>query len=66
MSAVYRVTQKKCATCRWWNGERGIETRCNQPFYVKVNNSNSTCMAKNNTSSSAVNYCPRWAKWEKI
>ncbi|MBR4653639.1 MAG: hypothetical protein IKO72_09780 [Kiritimatiellae bacterium] len=36
MSAVYRVEEKKCATCRWWNGERGVEFRANKPFYVKV------------------------------
>ena len=48
MSAVYRIEDKKCATCRWWNGERGIEFRANKPFYVKVGNSSSTCMAKSN------------------
>lgn len=66
MAAVYRVTEKKCATCRWWNGERSIDFRANQPFYVKVGNSNSTCMAKSSGSVSAATYCPKWAKWEKL
>ena len=66
MSAVYRIEEKKCATCRWWNGERGIEFHMNRPFYVKVGNSNSTCMAKSNGPASAATTCPKWTRWEKI
>ena len=66
MSAVYRVTDKKCATCRWWNGERGIEFRANQPYYVKVGNPNSTCSARGNGAASAATVCPRWTLWEKL
>ena len=25
--AMYRVSEKKCATCRWWQGARGVELR---------------------------------------
>ena len=66
MSAVYRIEEKKCVTCRWWNGERGIEFCANKPFYVKVGNSNSICMAKSNGTASAATTCPKWARWEKI
>ena len=66
MTAVYRIAEKKCATCRWWNGERGIEFRANKPCYVKAASSASTCMAKRNASSTAANTCLRWAAWEKI
>lgn len=66
MSAVYRIEEKKCATCRWWNGEHGVEFRMNRPFYVKVGNSSSTCMAKSNGSASADTVCPKWTRWEKI
>lgn len=66
MSAVYRISEKKCATCRWWNGERGVEFRANQPYYVKVANSNSTCSAKGNGPASAATCCPKWMSWEKI
>ena len=66
MSAVYRIEEKKCATCRWWNGARGIEFRANKPFYVKVGNSSSTCMAKSNGPASAATTCPKWTRWEKI
>ena len=66
MSAVYRIEEKKCATCRWWNGARGIEFRANKPFYVKVGNSSSTCMAKSNGPASAATTCPKWTRWEQI
>ena len=66
MAAVYRVTEKKCATCRWWNGERAIDFRANQPFYVKIVNSSSTCSAKSNGPASAATSCPKWAQWEKL
>lgn len=65
MTAAYRTAEKKCATCRWWNGERGIEFRANKPFYVKASSSGSTCMAKRGTTTAA-NTCLRWAAWEKL
>lgn len=66
MSAVYRIGEKKCATCRWWNGARGVEFRANKPYYVKTESGRAACMAKSNTSSTAANTCLRWAAWEKI
>ena len=66
MSAVYRIEEKKCATCRWWNGDRVVEFRANRPFYVKVGKPSSTCMARSNGPASAATTCPRWARWEKI
>ena len=66
MSAEYRIEERKCATCRWWNGGRGVEFRMNRPYYVKVGNSNSTCMAKSNGQASAATICPKWMRWEKI
>ena len=67
MSANYRIAEKKCATCRWWNGERGIDFNGgSRPMYVKVANSNSTCSAKNGSPASAATTCPRWTRWEKI
>ena len=47
-TSSYRVTEKKCATCRWWQGARGIEMRANQPYYVKVEVAPAPCMALGN------------------
>ena len=66
MAAVYRIEEKKCATCRFWNGERQLEFRANKPFYVKVGYSNSTCVAKSDGTSSAATYCSKWLRWEKL
>jgi len=67
MSAVYRITEKKCATCRWWNGGRQVDFNGgSNPVYVKVGNSNATCVAKSNVSASAATNCPRWMRWEKL
>jgi len=67
MSAVYRIADKKCATCRWWNGERVVDFNGgSRPVYVKVGNSNAACSAKNNGPASAATVCPRWMRWEKL
>ena len=65
-TATYRVTEKKCATCRWWQGARGIEMRGYQPYYVKVDAAPAACMALNGQMKTPATVCPRWAKWEKL
>lgn len=66
MSAIYRVTDKKCATCRWWNGARSVEFRGNVPYYVKAESVNATCMARGNGAASASTVCSKWSKWERL
>ncbi len=66
MTAYYRIAEKKCATCRWWNGPRGIEFRANKPYYVKVETARSPCIAKSNTATTPANTCLRWTAWEKL
>lgn len=63
--AVYRVTDKKCATCRWWQGMRGVEMRANRPYYVKADSSPAACMA-GGQARTANTVCPRWQAWEKL
>ncbi len=65
-TSVYRVTEEKCATCRWWQGARGIEMRNYQPFYVKVAAAPSACMALNGQAKTPATTCPRWSKREKL
>ena len=47
--ASYRVTDRKCATCRWWSGRRMVEFRANKPFYVKVDAEAADCLAQKRT-----------------
>ena len=58
------LTDKKCATCRWWQGERNIQFWNKKPFKVECD-AKGDCMsikaAKPFSSS-----CPRWVAWEKL
>lgn len=65
-TAVYRVTEKKCATCRWWQGARAIEVRGNVPYYVKVDAVAAPCMALNGQAKTPATVCSRWSCWEKL
>lgn len=65
-TAVYRVTEKKCATCRWWQGARGLEFRNYQPFYVVVEAGPAPCMALKGQQKTPATTCSRWSKWEKL
>ena len=64
--AVYRVTEKKCATCRWWQGSRTVEFRVLSPNYVKVEAAPAPCMALNGQAKTPASFCSRWSKWEKL
>ena len=66
MTALYRLAEKKCATCRWWNGPRGIELLINISYYVKISNSAANCIAKGNRSSTVTNTCLGWPIWDKL
>ena len=65
-TAVYRVAEKKCATCRWWQGERAVEFRALSPTYVKVVAAPAPCMALGNQPKTPAITCSRWSKWEKL
>ena len=63
--AVYKITEKKCATCRWWDGWRSVELRANKPFYVKVDAEAAECSVQKRTPTPG-DCCPKWMIWEKI
>ena len=65
-TANYRTTEKKCATCRWWQGARMVEFRNNQPYYVSVDAAPAPCMALKGQARTPATTCPRWVKWEKL
>jgi len=63
---VYRITEKKCATCSFWSGVRAIDFRANKPFYVKANTGHADCIAQKGKKSTAVTQCLKWQLWEKL
>ena len=58
------LTDKKCATCRWWQGERGIQFWNKKPFKVECD-AKGDCMAIKAPKTFSVS-CPRWVAWEKL
>ncbi len=63
---VYKVTDKKCATCSFWSGDRVIEFRANKPFYIKADSGHAVCIAQKGKKSTAATTCLKWQQWEKL
>ena len=64
--AVFSVTDQKCATCRFWDGERTIQFSANKPRYVKAVAVSSKCIAQTGRSARHVDRCPKYVRWEKL
>ena len=63
---VYRVTDKKCATCAFWTGGRTIDFRAYKPFQVKADAGQAGCIAQTGRTPTAATACPKWQLWEKL
>ena len=63
---VYRITEKKCATCSFWSGVRAIDFRANKPFYVKANTGHADCIVQKGKKTTASTQCLKWQLWEKL
>ena len=59
------ITDKKCATCRWWQGNREIFFWNKKPFKVECDNTGD-CPALKASNKSAASSCSHWVKWEKL
>ena len=55
----------RCATCRWWLGEREIKFMSQRPFKVQ-STGNSRCQAKGIAVSGGQSPCSKWTKWERL
>lgn len=51
---------RRCATCRWWPGEREIKFMSQRPYKVQATG-NAICEARG-TRCSGNNSCSRWSK----
>ncbi len=58
------LTDKKCATCRWWQGTRDIQFWNKKPFKVECD-AKGDCMSIKGARSYSSS-CPRWVAWEKL
>ena len=58
------LTDKKCATCRWWQGDRDIQFWNKKPFKVECD-AKGDCMSIKAPKTFSAS-CPRWVAWEKL
>ena len=63
---VYKVTDKKCATCSFWSGKRTIVFRANKPFNVNADAGHADCIAQKDKKATAATTCLKWQLWEKV
>lgn len=63
---TYKLSDRKCATCRYWEGGRKIDFVANKPTYVKAESGSAACIAVNNKNTTAATTCPRYQQWEKL
>ena len=63
---VYRVTEKKCATCSFWVGGRTIDFRAYKPYYVKADAGHADCIAQKGKKTTPATQCQKWKLWEKL
>lgn len=63
---VYRITEKKCATCAYWDGARSIDFVANKPHYVKAEAGSFNCLAQPGNTTTAATHCLKYRLWEKI
>ena len=64
--STFKVTDKKCATCNFYQGARRFGMQAYKPFYVYADAGETSCMANANRMTSSNNKCPQWMKWVNI
>ena len=64
--AVFSVTDKKCATCRFWNGVRSITFNKLKPRYVKAEATPAVCLVQSGRKTKHVDHCSKFMIWEKL
>lgn len=62
----FNVTNKTCATCKWWCGAREVTFAVNSPLHVKADTAPAKCMATPTLPRGPGASCPRYQRWEKL
>lgn len=63
---TFRVTEKKCATCNFYQGPRRVGMQAYKPFYVFADIGQTPCLANTKLKTSASDRCLSWQKWVSI
>lgn len=65
-TGTYRVVERKCATCRYWDGGRSLVFVKNRAHYVKADAGQHACLAQSSKRTTAATTCPKYQPWEKL
>jgi hypothetical protein len=63
---TFKITDKKCATCNFYQGTRRFGLQANKPYYVYADSGSTICMANASRKVSPNGRCPAWQKWVSI
>lgn len=63
---VFKVTDKKCATCSFWSGQRTMDFRSNKPAYINADSGGADCITTKGRKPTAATTCLKWQRWEKL
>jgi len=63
---TFKVTDKKCATCNFYQGARRFGMQAYKPFYVFTDVGLTPCLANTKRSISANDRCQAWQLWVNI
>lgn len=64
--STYKITDKKCATCNFYQGVRRFGLQANKPYYIYADSGSTICLANPKRKTSSVNRCLAWQKWVSI
>lgn len=63
---TFAVADEKCATCRFWDGERTIGFVAYKPRYIKAMAGAAKCLVQPGRATRHVNRCSKYIRWEKL
>lgn len=63
---TFKITDKKCATCNFYQGARRFGMQAYKPFYVFADAGQTPCLANTKRNVAANDRCPAWQKWVSI
>ena len=63
---TFKVADKKCATCNFYQGARRFGLQANKPCYIYAEAGQSVCLANVHRKVSANDRCLAWQQWVSI
>jgi len=63
---TFKVSDRKCATCNFYQGTRRFGMYANKPYYVYADAGETACLTNTNRKVSANGRCLSWQMWVSI